>query len=156
LGIRYVGETTAKVLANSVRHISEFNNFTVDDLLQLEDVGPKVAGSIYQFFHIRDNMKMLEQLDELGVCLENKKKHHDGSGNLTGQTFLFTGTLPTLKRSEAEEMVEKNGGKLLGSVSSKLTYLVTGDDAGSKLEKAKKIGTVRIINEKEFLTLINK
>ena len=156
LGIRYVGETTAKVLANSVKHMSEFNNFSADDLLQLEDVGPKVAGSIYQFFHIRDNMKMLEQLDELGVCLENKKKHHDGSGNLNGQTFLFTGTLPTLKRSEAEEMVEKNGGKLLGSVSSKLTYLVTGDDAGSKLEKAKKIGTVRIINEKEFLTLINK
>lgn len=156
LGIRYVGETTAKVLANSVKHISEFNNFSQEDLLELEDVGPKVAGSIYQFFRNKDNTKMLAQLEELGISMENKKKKHDGSGNLSGQTFLFTGTLPTLKRSEAEEMVEKNGGKLLGSVSSKLNYLVTGEDAGSKLEKAKKIGSVRIIDEKEFLTLLNK
>jgi DNA ligase (NAD+) len=156
LGIRYVGETTAKVLANSVKHISEFNNFSQEELLQLEDVGPKVAGSIYQFFHNKDNMKMLAQLEDLGISMENRNKHHDDSGNLSGQTFLFTGTLPTLKRSEAEEMVEKNGGKLLGSVSSKLNYLVTGEDAGSKLEKAKKIGSVRIISEKEFLTLLNK
>jgi DNA ligase (NAD+) len=156
LGIRYVGETTAKVLANSVKHIAEFNNFSQDDLLQLEDVGPKVAGSIYQFFRNKDNVKMLAELEDLGISMENKKKHHDGSGNLSGQTFLFTGTLPTLKRSEAEEMVEKNGGKLLGSVSSKLNYLVTGEDAGSKLEKAKKIGSIRIIDEKEFLTLLNK
>jgi DNA ligase (NAD+) len=144
------------VLANSVKHISEFNNFSQEDLLELEDVGPKVAGSIYQFFHNEDNRQMLSELEQLGVSMKNMKKHHDGSGNLSGQTFLFTGTLPTLKRSEAEEMVEKNGGKLLGSVSSKLNYLVTGEDAGSKLEKARKIGSVRIISEKEFLTLLNK
>jgi len=76
-------------------------------------------------------------------------------GNLDGQTFLFTGTLLELKRSEAEEMVEKNGGKLLSGVSSKLNYLVVGDDAGSKLEKAKKIPSVKILSEKEFLHLIN-
>jgi DNA ligase (NAD+) len=122
----------------------------------LEDVGPKVAGSIYQFFHNSDNMKMLSELEKLGVCLENKKKQHGDSGNLAGKTFLFTGTLPTLKRTEAEELVEKNGGKLLGSVSSKLNYLVAGEEAGSKLEKAKKIASVRIISEAEFLTLINK
>ena len=77
-------------------------------------------------------------------------------GNLSQQTFLFTGTLPTLKRSEAEEMVEQNGGQILTGVSSKLNYLVVGDDAGSKLEKAKKIQTVKIISENEFLKLIGK
>jgi DNA ligase (NAD+) len=99
---------------------------------------------------------MLEELDKLGLSLDNKKKQHGETGNLTGKTFLFTGSLPKLKRTEAEELVEKNGGKLLGSVSSKLNYLVAGEDAGSKLEKAKKIASVRIISEDEFLTLINK
>lgn len=156
LGIRYVGETTAKVLANSVKHVSDFKTYSMEDLLQLEDIGPKVAGSIFQFFKNADNLKMLSELETIGVCLENKKKQHGAAGNLGGKTFLFTGTLPTLKRSEAEEMVEKNGGKLLGSVSSKLNYLVAGDEAGSKLEKAKKIGSVRIVSEAEFLTLINR
>ncbi|MBL7698862.1 MAG: NAD-dependent DNA ligase LigA [Chitinophagaceae bacterium] len=156
MGIRFVGETTAKVLANSVAHLSDLKKFTEEDLLELEDIGPKVAGSIYQFFHNKDNVAMLEQLEKVGVSLQNTKKQHDGSGNLSGMTFLFTGTLPTLKRTEAEELVEQNGGKLLGSVSSKLTYLVAGEDAGSKLEKAKKIGSVRIIAEHEFLKLINK
>jgi len=156
LGIRYVGETTAKVLANAVSHVSDFRNFSEEDLLELEDVGPKVAGSIFQFFHNKDNTAMLAELEKLGVSLENKKRQHGEAGNLSGKTFLFTGTLPRLKRSEAEELVEKNGGKLLGSVSSKLNYLVAGEEAGSKLEKAKKIQTVRIIDENEFLTLINK
>lgn len=156
LGIRYVGETTAKVLANSVKHVSDLHNYSVEDLLQLEDVGPKVAGSIFQFFHNHDNLEMLTELGELGVSLENTSKRQVDAGNLGGKTFLFTGTLPTLKRSEAEEMVENNGGKLLGSVSSKLDYLVAGEEAGSKLEKAKKMGTVRIITEAEFLTLISK
>lgn len=156
LGIRYVGETTAKVLANAVKHVLDLQKFSVDELLELEDIGPKVAGSIVQFFNNHDNIAMLEQLERAGVMLKNTKKHHDNSGNLNGQTFLFTGTLPTLKRSEAEEMVEANGGKLLGSVSSKLNYLVAGEEAGSKLEKAKKINTVRIISEAEFLAMINR
>ena len=75
--------------------------------------------------------------------------------NLEGQTFLFTGTLMHMKRNEAEEMVEKNGGKLLSGVSSKLNYLVVGEDAGSKLEKAKKITSIKVLSEKEFLQLIN-
>jgi DNA ligase (NAD+) len=154
LGIRYVGETTAKVLANSVSNIRDFKKFAVEEYLELEDIGPKVAGSLFQFFNNKDNVAMLEELGKLGVCLENKKKQHGETGNLTGKTFLFTGTLPTLKRSEAEELVETNGGKLLGSVSSKLNYLVAGEEAGSKLEKAKKIASVRIISEEEFLRLV--
>jgi len=98
---------------------------------------------------------MVRQLEELGLKLKNEKKEHAKGGNLGGQSFLFTGTLPTLKRSDAEEMVEKNGGTLLSGVSSKLNYLVVGEDAGSKLEKAKKINSVKIISEAEFLKMLN-
>jgi DNA ligase (NAD+) len=77
-------------------------------------------------------------------------------GNLSGQTFLFTGTLPTLKRSDAEAMAEANGGQILNGVSTKLNYLVVGEDAGSKLDKAKRLNTVKIISEDEFLKLIRK
>ena len=78
------------------------------------------------------------------------------TGNLTGQSFLFTGTLPTLKRSEAEAIVEANGGIILGGVSAKLNYLVVGEDAGSKLDKAKKLNTIKIISEEEFLQMTGK
>jgi len=88
--------------------------------------------------------------------MRNEKKNVVVEGGLHGQTFLFSGTLNKLKRSEAEELVEQNGGKLLGSVSSKLNYLVVGEDAGSKFEKAKKINTIKIISEDEFLELVSK
>lgn len=156
LGIRYVGETTAKTLAHAAKHLLDFAQFSLEELQNLEDVGPKVAGSVHQFFRNSDNIEMLKHLETLGLKLKNDKKDMAASGNLSGQTFLFTGTLPTLKRSEAEALVESNGGKLLGSVSSKLNYLVAGEEAGSKLEKAKKITSVRIISEAEFLSLVNR
>jgi DNA ligase (NAD+) len=156
LGIRYVGETTAKTLAHAVKHLLDLGQFSLEDLLALEDIGPKVANSVIQFFDNNDNKIMLKDLEELGLKLKNDKKDFVESGNLSGQTFLFTGTLPTLKRSEAEALVETNGGKLQGSVSSKLSYLVAGDDAGSKLEKAKKINSIKIISEAEFLQLVNR
>ena len=154
LGIRFVGETTAKTLANSVNHLLNFQDYSLENLQNLEDVGPKVGGSIYQFFRNKDNIKMIYHLEKLGLKLKNEKKDLVKAGNLSGQTFLFTGTLPTLKRSDAEEMVEKNGGQILGGVSSKLNYLVVGEDAGSKLDKAKKLNTVKIISEEEFLKMI--
>jgi DNA ligase (NAD+) len=153
LGIRYVGETTAKTLAQAVKNILEFAGYDKEQLQNLEDVGVKVAGSIYEFFHNNDNLQMLKKLERLGVRLENSATR-TGNGNLDGQTFLFTGTLTQLKRTAAEEMVENNGGKILGGVSSKLNYLVVGEDAGSKLEKAKKIPSVKIISEEEFLKLL--
>jgi len=156
LGIRFVGETTAKTLAQSVKHLRDFQNFSLEDLQNLEDVGPKVGGSIYQFFRNKSNIEMIKELESLGLTLKNKKKEMASGSNLSQQTFLFTGTLPTLKRSEAEEMVERNGGQILTGVSSKLNYLVVGEDAGSKLEQAKKIQTVKIISENEFLKLIGK
>jgi DNA ligase (NAD+) len=156
LGIRFVGETTAKTLAQTVKHVLDFQKYSVEDLQNLEDIGPKVANSIYQFFHNDDNILMLQKLESLGVQLANKKRASLTDSILDGQTFLFTGSLPTLKRTDAEEMVEQNGGKLLGSVSSKLNYLVVGEDAGSKLEKAKRISSIKIISEAEFLHLIGK
>lgn len=155
LGIRFVGETTAKVLANAVDYLPDFKNKSLEDLQTLEDIGPKVAGSILKFFSLPENTAMLQQLEDLGLNLKSTKSTIRAGGNLDGQTFLFTGTLMELKRSEAEEMVEKNGGKLLSGVSSKLNYLVVGEDAGSKLEKAKRIPSVKILTEKEFLKLIN-
>jgi DNA ligase (NAD+) len=154
LGIRFVGETTAKTLAQAVNHLLDFKKFSLEELQNLEDVGPKVAGSIYHFFQNKSNLVMLEELQKLGLQLKNQKKELATGGNLTGQTFLFTGTLPTLKRSDAEAMVETNGGQILGGVSAKLNYLVVGEDAGSKLEKAKKINTVKIISEEDFLRMI--
>ncbi|WP_018617387.1 NAD-dependent DNA ligase LigA [Segetibacter koreensis] len=156
LGIRYVGETTAKVLANSINHLFDLKEFSEEKLQTLEDIGVKVAKSVHTFFQNEQNLKMLQQLQELGVEMNNKKNDIVAKGELNGQTFLFTGTLNKLKRSEAEEKVEQLGGKILGSVSSKLNYLVVGEDAGSKLEKAKKIHTVKIISEDDFLSLVDK
>lgn len=155
LGIRFVGETTAKTLANAVTHLLEYANKSEEDLLQLEDVGVKVAKSIQGFFSNQQNITMLQELEQLGLQLVNSKKEISNSGSLQGQSFLFTGTLEQLKRAEAEAMVENAGGSILGGVSSKLNYLVVGADAGSKLEKAKKINTIKIITEQEFISLIN-
>jgi DNA ligase (NAD+) len=107
------------------------------------------------FFSNPDNIHMLQHLEELGVNLKSTRSdQHTVGGSLEGQTFLFTGTLNKLKRSEAEAKVEEQGGKILSGVSSKLNYLVVGDDAGSKLEKAKKINTIRILSEDDFINLI--
>lgn len=156
LGIRFVGETTAKTLARAVDYLLEFRKFSLEELQNLEDVGPKVGGSIHHFFSNQHNIEMLEQLEKLGLQLKNEKKQISSTGNLNGQTFLFTGTLSGLKRSEAEKIVEENGGQILSGVSTKLNYLVAGEDAGSKLEKAKKINTVKIITEEEFLKMTGK
>ena len=156
LGIRFVGETTARTLANAVDHLLDFQSFSEEQLQQLEDVGTKVAGSIRQFFSNSDNIKMLHALEKLGLTLRNEKKDTHSAGNLTGKTFLFTGTLSKLKRSEAEEMVRANGGQILSGVSAKLNYLVAGEEAGSKLEKAKKIPSIHVINEQDFIKLLGE
>ncbi|HNN71192.1 MAG TPA: NAD-dependent DNA ligase LigA, partial [Ferruginibacter sp.] len=154
LGIRYVGETTAKTLANAVEHLLQFTDYSEEQLQQLEDVGVKVAKTVYEFFHNKNNIQLLRELEKRGVQLNNEKKNLATGGNLSGQTFLFTGTLAKLKRSAAEELVEQNGGSILSGVSAKLNYLVVGEDAGSKLEKAKKIATIKIITEDDFLKLL--
>jgi DNA ligase (NAD+) len=157
LGIRYVGETTAKILAHTIDYLPNFKNYTLEMLQDLEDVGPKVASSIVDFFNDANGLSLLSALEQSGIDLHSKKMQPTHSAtNLQAQTFLFTGTLVQLKRTEAEAMVEAQGGKLLGSVSSNLNYLVVGEAAGSKLEKAKKIPSIKIITETEFLKLVDK
>ncbi len=156
LGIRHVGETTAKTLASAVSDIREFYTWDIDKLSVLEDIGPKVATSVVDFFARPENRHMIDLLEQAGVNLKNENKGQmKTDGALAGKTFLFTGTLSQFKRSDAEAMVEEKGGSILGGVSAKLNYLVVGEDAGSKLDKAKKLGTVNILSEQEFLTLIN-
>ncbi|GAA4310709.1 NAD-dependent DNA ligase LigA [Compostibacter hankyongensis] len=154
LGIRYVGETTAKTLAHAVERLPDLEHLSEASLLELEDIGPKVAGSVIEFFSNPDNRHILKQLETLGLNISRDTPRSDpASHQLEGQTFLFTGTLARLKRSEAEAMVEQMGGKILSGVSSKLNYLVVGEDAGSKLEKAKKIASIHILSEDAFLKM---
>jgi DNA ligase (NAD+) len=155
LGIRFVGETTAKTIARQITHVLDLKEKTLEELQQWEDIGPKVSGSVHQFFQEKSNIQLIEKLDSLGLTLKQEAKTKTEGGSLSGKTFLFTGTLPTLKRSEAEAMAEAKGGQILSGVSAKLNYLVVGEDAGSKLEKAKKINTITILNESEFLEMVN-
>lgn len=154
LGIRYVGETTAKTLAQAIHDIFELQHFTEEKLRAIADVGIKVAGSIQEFFSNEDNIGMLKALRDAGVKTEKAVTAPVSDGSLSGLNFLFTGTLSKLKRADAENKVEAAGGKILGGVSSNLSYLVVGDDAGSKLEKAKKIPSIKIINEDDFLNMM--
>jgi DNA ligase (NAD+) len=155
LGIRHVGETTAKTLASAVSNIKELYDWSIEQLTALTDIGPKVATSVSDFFAREENRHMIDKLEAAGVNLVNEHKGQTSAdGELSGKTFLFTGTLSHFKRSDAEAMVEAKGGSILGSVSTKLNYLVVGEDAGSKLEKAKKLGSVNILTEQEFLVLI--
>jgi DNA ligase (NAD+) len=152
LGIRFVGETTAKTLAQSVSHLLDLGTMGKEDLQKIEDVGVKVAESIHQYFSNPANIDMLKRLEAEGLQL-NSIKQQSVDGNLKGKSFLFTGTLYKMKRSEAEALVEANGGKILSGVSSKLDYLIVGEDAGSKLEKAKKIASIQILDEDGFIKL---
>ena len=154
LGIRFVGETTAKTVATHVQHILDLQNFSEDQLQSFEDVGVKVAKSIYHYFHEEKNIALIKELETAGLnMIQTHAQAVDG--NLSGLNFLFTGTLTQLKRDDAEAMVEARGGHILGGVSSKLNYLVVGEDAGSKLEKAKKIASITIISENDFIELVS-
>ncbi len=154
LGIRYVGQVTARTLAENIKCVEELKDWTVEQLESLEDIGYVVAKSIYDFFHNEQNLKMIQELKELGVqtCKEEKEE----TGKLKGLTFVFTGTLECCSREKAKEMVEALGGKVSNSVSHKTNYLVVGKEPGSKLAKAQKLGTIKIIDEQEFLKLVQK
>jgi DNA ligase (NAD+) len=157
LGIRYVGETTAKTLASAVSHIRDLYDWDEEKLKTLEDIGPRVAAAVAHFFATAEARHAIDELEKAGVNLANTKKAAVMTdGALSGKTFLFTGSLSHFKRSAAEAMVEERGGSILPGVSSKLNYLVVGEDAGSKLEKAKKLGTVTIMTEQEFLGMIGE
>lgn len=157
LGIRFVGERTAKIIAQEIDHLLDLRNWSVEQLMTLEDIGPKVANSIHHFFQIEENIAMIEKMESLGVKVSHERVEVDASTlPLADKSFVFTGTLHQMKRKEAQEMVEALGAKTMSAVSANLDYLVVGERAGSKLKRAQEIGTVEIMNEEEFLEWIEQ
>ncbi|WP_312342906.1 NAD-dependent DNA ligase LigA [Chryseobacterium binzhouense] len=157
VGIKHVGETVAKKLVKNFNTIDDLKNATAEELCQVEDIGMKIAVSIVDFFNNPENILMLERLKSYGVQLEKRENTNEVlSDALEGKTFVFTGKLSLFTRESAEEMVEKHGGKNISAVSKNLNYLVVGEKAGSKLKKAQDIGTIEILDEQQFLDLIEK
>jgi len=147
LGIRMVGERTAQFLAEHFGSMEALEQASVEGLQDVNEVGPRIAESIVEFFSIAANRKLIERLREAGLTLKGKKKER--GTKLAGKTFVLTGTLAKYTRDEAKKMIEDAGGKVTGSVSKKTDYVVAGAEAGSKLDKAKELG-VAVIDEKEM------
>jgi DNA ligase (NAD+) len=147
LGIRMVGERTAQFLAEHFGSMEALETAGVEELQDVNEVGPRIAESIVEFFSIAANRKLVERLREAGLTLKGQKKQR--GTKLAGKTFVLTGTLAHFTRDEAKKMIEDAGGKVTGSVSKKTDYVVAGADAGSKLDKAKELG-VTVIDEREM------
>jgi DNA ligase (NAD+) len=154
LGIRHVGEATAKELARHFGTLDAIMAASEEDLLQVADVGPIVAQSIRTFFEQAHNREVVEQLRACGVRWEEGEPAARAPQVLAGKTLVLTGTFPTLKRDEAKDLLEAAGAKVAGSVSKKTDYVVAGEDAGSKLEKARELG-VAVIDEAGMLALLS-
>lgn len=155
LGIRHVGESTARDLAQHFGGIQALMDATVEQLLEVNDVGPVVAQSIWEFFQVSANRQVVQHLLELGVAWSEEKPvfELDASHPFFGRTFVLTGTLSGLGRDEASQLILERGGKVSGSVSKKTDFVLAGAAAGSKLEKAQSLG-VRILDEDEFNQLL--
>jgi DNA ligase (NAD+) len=152
LGIRFVGERTAVFLSEAFGSMDQISAADVEKLQQAEEVGPKVAESIFQFFREPRNRELVDRLRGVGLQFEYRSSR-PVAGPLRGTTFVLTGTLPNLTREDAKAKIESAGGKVASAVSRKTTYVVAGDDAGSKLDKARELG-IRVITEEQLLGLI--
>jgi DNA ligase (NAD+) len=152
LGIPFVGERTAQFLADQFGDLDKIAAADEDELQKAEEVGPKVAASIFRFFQESHNRALIERLRDEGFTFTFERKPKAG-GPLAGLTFVLTGTLPTLSREDAKAKIEAAGGKVAGSVSRKTHYVVAGEEAGSKLEKARELG-VQVIDEAGLIEMI--
>jgi DNA ligase (NAD+) len=152
LGIRFVGERTAQLLAEHFSSLEEFSAATEEQLTAVGEVGPKVAAAIAEFFSEAANRQLIKKLAKVGVNPRAAKRTVK-SDKFAGKTFVFTGTLANRTREAAGELVQQHGGKISGSVSKKTDYVVAGADAGSKLEKAREL-KVTVLNESEFEKLL--
>lgn len=151
LGIDFIGEKAAKVLEKNFADMDAIMQAPFEELLTLPDFGNRMAESIVDFFANPQNIQLMENLKDLGV---NTKSKLTAEGSVfKGMKFVLTGTLPTLKRAEAKALIENNGGEVVGSVSKNTTLVLAGEEAGSKLDKARQLG-IRIITEEEFLTML--
>lgn len=149
--IRNVGKETSEILANEYGTIERLKEATVEELAAVNGIGEKIAKEIYAFFHDEDNLKMLEDLKTLGV--EPPPVEMPKSDTFKGKTFVLTGTLPSMTREEASEIIKAHGGKTASSVSKNTSFVLAGENAGSKLDKAKNLGVI-ILTEEEFLGMI--
>lgn len=153
LGIRHVGEATAKALAEHFRDVRKLYTASLEDLQAVKDVGPEMAEEIHRYFQAPENQQVIDQVLELGVTPEPPELVQGGA--FTGKTVVLTGTLAGMTREQAKEEVERRGGKVSGSVSKKTDLVVAGEDAGSKLKKAQELG-VRVVDEPGFLALLQE
>jgi DNA ligase (NAD+) len=153
LGIRFVGERTGQLLAAHFASLDKLAKASEAELLEVEEVGPRVAESILEFFREPRNLEVIEKLRKAGLQFEQAKVHKP-QGNLAGKQFVLTGTLPHYSRDETKKMIEDAGGRVTGSVSKKTDYVVVGADPGSKLEKARSLG-VKTIEEDDLLKLLS-
>ena len=155
LGIRFVGETTAKTLAKAFRSIDKLVSASLDDLMQVDEIGARIAESIIRYFADEKNREQIEKLREAGVQLEMEELDlSEYTDKLVGKSIVISGVFTHHSRDEYKEIIEKNGGKNVGSISKKTSFILAGDNMGpAKLEKANKLG-VPIMNEEDFLKLI--
>ena len=151
LGIRHVGETTARDLALHFGSVDALMQASEEELLKVAEVGPVVSGSIRRFFAEQHNQDVIADLLQVGV--QPKQIEKSQNDTLAGSTFVLTGTLPAWSREEAGKLIMEAGGKVSGSVSKKTSYVVAGDDAGSKLEKARQLG-VTVIDEDQLRQML--
>ncbi len=151
LNIRHVGKETADVLTNEFTSLDAFENASVEELAKVEGIGEIIAESVYKFFHDENNLKLLQELKDLGINPQNKVAPK--SDKLNGKTFVLTGTLEHLTRDEASDIIKSHGGKTSSSVSKNTSYLLMGANPGSKYDKAQKLGVI-ILTEKDFLEMI--
>ncbi|TVR28140.1 MAG: NAD-dependent DNA ligase LigA [Balneolaceae bacterium] len=153
LGIRFVGKTVAKDLARHFKSIDDIVDADIETMTAIDSIGPKIAESVYEFFRNEKHQNVLKSLKESGLAFE-KEEEEMISSLLEGKKIVLTGTLPTLTRKEAAELIEKHGGTTTSSVSKNTDYVLAGENAGSKLEKAKK-HDISVLNEDDFLAMIS-
>jgi DNA ligase (NAD+) len=155
LSVHHLGQKTSKLLAAELEHVLDLANWELERYEQIKDVGPVLARNVYNFFHNEHNIELLQTMENLGVNLrqteDDKKPQSAADGPLAGKTILFTGTLSTQSREEAEARAAAAGASIASGVSKNLNILVVGEKAGSKLKKAQALGTVEIWTEEEFL-----
>ena len=153
LSIRHVGKETADLITSEFTNLDELMNASSESLSNIEGIGEKIALSVYEFFHNSENIKLIEEFKSLGFAFENTVQYR--TDELSGKTFVLTGTLQSMTRDEAGDKIKLRGGKTSSSVSKKTSYVVAGDNPGSKLDKAQNLGVI-ILNEDEFLKLIGE
>jgi DNA ligase (NAD+) len=155
LGIRYVGETIAKKIAQHFKSIDRLASASKEELMNAEEIGEKIAQSIILYFNNLDNLKLIMRLKEVGLKFEiNENEKSYANKNLSGKSFVISGVFSNFDRDTLKEIIENNGGKNLSAISSKTSYLIAGENPGqSKIAKAKELN-IPIINEKEFMEML--